>query len=86
MRSPMKKLCLLITLTSGVLAVGCELIVDFDRTKIVGEEVAETGPGTTDATTTDSATDSASDSPSEAASDAGNDATDSGSADAADGG
>lgn len=43
MRSPMKKLFLLVALTSGMLLFGCELIVDFDRTKIAGEEVPETG-------------------------------------------
>lgn len=43
MRSPMKKLFVL-GLVSSMLALGCELIVDFDRTKIVGEEVPETGP------------------------------------------
>lgn len=58
--SPMKKLFVFALVTS-MLALGCELIVDFDRTKIVGEDVPETGAAdgqpTIDATTIDTGTD-----------------------------
>ena len=63
MRSPMKRLFVfaLFAVASSMLALGCELIVDFDRTKIVGEEVPETGADATtpalDATPTDTGTD-----------------------------
>lgn len=59
MRSPMKKLFVFALVTS-MLALGCELIVDFDRTKIVGEEVPETGAtetGAIDSSTIDTGTD-----------------------------
>jgi hypothetical protein len=39
----MMKKAFVLALVSSMLALGCELIVDFDRTKIVGEEVPETG-------------------------------------------
>lgn len=86
MRSPMMKKLFVLALVSSALALGCELIVDFDRTKIVGEEVAETGAA--DATPADSSTttDSASDATNDSASDAGSDATDADVQDAADGG
>ena len=79
--SPMKKLFVFALVTS-MLALGCELIVDFDRTKIVGEEVPETGAadGTTllDATPVDTGADAP-------AADTGVDApADTGAADAAD--
>jgi hypothetical protein len=37
---------LVLALTSSMLLFACELIVDFDRTKIVGEELPETGAET----------------------------------------
>jgi hypothetical protein len=55
----MKK-AFVLALVSSTLALGCELIVDFDRTKIVGEEVPETGTpetGTIDATAIDTGAD-----------------------------
>jgi hypothetical protein len=37
-----KKGLILVSIAAGALAVGCELIVDFDRTKIPVEETPET--------------------------------------------
>ena len=75
---------LLLVVASGVLALGCELIVDFDRTKIP--------PDGTDAATSDSSIDASIDTsqPDSAQADTGTDAPDSGvdaadAADAADG-
>ena len=80
MRSPMKKLFVL-GLVSSMLALGCELIVDFDRTKIVGEEVPETGPvdgninptdaNTSETSTTEAGADAAPDAPADAPDDGG---------------
>ena len=53
------------------------MIVDFDRTLIVSEEVPEAGPaetGTTDSGGTDSATDATTDATTDAAPDAASDA------------
>ena len=80
MRSLIKPL-FFFALVSSVLALGCELIVDFDRTKIVGDEVPETGPVDatpgTDATTTDTGTDApAADTGTDAPVDAADDAAD----------
>lgn len=79
MRSPMKKL-FVFALVSSMAALGCELIVDFDRTKIVGEEVPETGvpDGTTiDASPLDTGTDApAADAEADAATDAADDVAD----------
>ena len=79
MRSPMKK-AFVLALVSSMLALGCELIVDFDRTKIVGEDVPETGaadgtPGV-DATTVDTGTDAPADTGIDAPADTGVDAAD----------
>ena len=83
MRSPMQKL-FVFALVSSVFALGCELIVDFDRTKIVGDDVPETGTDAPapalDATATDTGTDAP-------AADTGTDAdaaADTGTSDAAD--
>lgn len=46
--SKIKKGLVLVSIASGVLALGCELIVDFDRTQI---KVDATDATTTDATT-----------------------------------
>jgi hypothetical protein len=79
MRSPIKKL-FVFALVSSMAALGCELIVDFDRTKIVGEEVPETGvpDGTTvDASPLDTGTDApAADTGTDAPADAADDAAD----------
>ncbi len=76
------KKALVLTIASSAFALGCELIVDFDRTKIPVEGAAEAG---TDATTPDTgAPDTGT--PDTGATDAGTDATDAGhdAADAAD--
>jgi hypothetical protein len=79
MRS-MKK-AFVLALVSSMLALGCELIVDFDRTKIVGEEVPETGAADTSIPATDGAT---TDTGTDAPADTGTDApVDTGAADAA---
>lgn len=74
MRSPMQKL-FVFALVSSVFALGCELIVDFDRTKIVGEDVPETGTDATtpalDATATDTGTDAPADTGADAPADTG---------------
>ena len=79
MRSPMQKL-FVFALVSSLFALGCELIVDFDRTKIVGEDVPETGTdGSTpalDATATETGTDATADTGTDAAADTGSDAAD----------
>lgn len=65
------KKALVLTIASSAFALGCELIVDFDRTKIPVEGAAEAG---TDATTPDTgAPDTGTDT---GATDAGTDATD----------
>lgn len=76
MRSPMKK-AFVLALVSSMLALGCELIVDFDRTKIVGEEVPETGTSETgpiDSSTIDTGSDAPADTGQQQ--DAANDAAD----------
>ena len=75
------KMAFVLALVSSMLALGCELIVDFDRTKIVGEDVPETGApdGTTgtDASTVDTGTDApAADTGTDAPADTGVDAAD----------
>ena len=81
MRSPIKQLFVLAIMSSSF-ALGCELIVDFDRTKIVGEEVPETGATdattTTDSSTSDAGSDgsTSNDAGSDSASDAADAATD----------
>jgi hypothetical protein len=50
--SQIKKGLILVTIVSGTLAVGCELIVDFDRTKIPVETTEASVP---DATTPEEA-------------------------------
>jgi hypothetical protein len=82
MRSPIKT-AFVLALVSSTLALGCELIVDFDRTKIVGEDVPETGApdGTTgtDASTVDTGTpgaDTGTDAPADTGVDAADAATD----------
>ena len=79
MRSPMQKL-FVFALVSSVFALGCELIVDFDRTKIVGEEVPETGSDATtptlDATATDAGTDAPADTSADSPADGASDASD----------
>ena len=79
MRSPMQKL-FVFALVSSLFALGCELIVDFDRTKIVGEDVPETGTDATtpalDATATETGTDATADTGTDAAADTGSDAAD----------
>jgi hypothetical protein len=77
--SPMKK-AFVLALVSSMLALGCELIVDFDRTKIVGEDVPETGTPET-STPTDATTDTGTDSSQQ---DTGTDAPADTGADAAD--
>lgn len=42
--SKLQKALVLVTIASGALAVGCELIVDFDRTKIPAETVDASVP------------------------------------------
>ena len=81
MRSPMQKL-FVFALVSSMSALGCELIVDFDRTKIVGDEVPEAGTDATTPALDATATDTGTDAP---AADTGTDAgTDTGTSDAAD--
>jgi hypothetical protein len=83
MRTNMMKKAFVLALVSSMLMLGCELIVDFDRTKIVGEDVPETGA--TDGTTTLDATPAADTGPDTSAADTGPDApADTGAADAAD--
>ena len=78
---PMKKLFVFALVTS-MLALGCELIVDFDRTKIVGEDVPETGTDATTPALDATATDTGTDAP---AADTGTDApADTGASDASD--
>lgn len=60
MRSPIKT-AFVLGLVSSMFALGCELIVDFDRTKILGEDVPETGAPDTSLPTTDATTDTGSD-------------------------
>ncbi len=69
---------LLFVVASGVLALGCELIVDFDRTKIPADGK--------DAATSDSSVDASIDTsqPDSATTDSGGDAPSDGPADAAD--
>jgi hypothetical protein len=58
-----QKFLVLVTLSAGVFAAGCELIVDFDRTKIPVEvteaSVADSSPGSDSAPASDGATDAA---------------------------
>lgn len=81
MRSRMQK-GLVLALVSSMCVLGCELIVDFDRTKIVGEEVPETGAPDTSIPATDATTDTGADAQDP---DAGNDAADDAADAAADG-
>jgi hypothetical protein len=90
MNAPRIKRTLFLIAFGSMFALGCELIVDFDRTKIPVED-AGAGPvdaAPQDATASDAELDAPGDAPSDApsasdASDAGEDAADA--ADAADG-
>jgi hypothetical protein len=63
------KKAFVLVIASSVGVLGCELIVDFDRTRIPVEGVAEAGPGDDAATETDAETDTGTEEP-----DAGEDA------------
>ncbi len=75
---------LLLGLAAGGALVGCELIVDFDRTKIPIEDAGATTDGTTPPPAGDGASDAPADAPNDAPQDAGNDASDAADADAGD--
>jgi hypothetical protein len=80
-----KKRALLFLLLGTAALAGCELIVDFDRTKIPVDAVDAVAP-TGDASQTDAQTDAATDATSDATTDATTDATSDATTDASDGG
>jgi hypothetical protein len=84
----LKKTFVLVTIASATLAIGCELIVDFDRTRIPSEAVDATLPDVAlpEASTPDDAGDDAEAPPQDAAPEADADTGDDAGADAADDG